>query len=203
MSVKRTEPFVTESMKEFFDEVTSCIASGLYYFKSLMSWENTEAFDLKTLEEIEQAKWRFRSAGFDPEVRYLRYARWCLVFSDESSFMRGERTGDIREESVSFCGYEVSSRRLGPARYTGRFAYGDDYLAHRKGKAELRARSESVSEVANNIRALLEVPTPEVHKQVEQVLDAVNRVRRTAGLELVSREQVGLGAGVILTIAPG
>jgi hypothetical protein len=203
-ATKRTEPFVSESLAEIFNQVlTVCIPKGLYYFRAFMSWDDAEAFDQETVEEIEAARWRYRGAGFDPEIKYLRSDRWCMMFTNQSSLFRGQHTGDIRERPLSFCGYTIScEQHAGRGGYKGSVAYGTDYIAHRTEKAKRFAGRESVSEVANDIRSLLEVHTPEVHKQVEAVLDAVNRVRKAAGLELVTPAQAGLADAAVLTLAP-
>src|SRR5258708_2323102 len=88
-------PFVFDSIQEIFNRViTVCIPSGLYHFRASMSWEDAQAYDRKTVKEIEATKWRYRGAGFNPEIEYLRYARWCLMFTNESSLFSGEHTGD-------------------------------------------------------------------------------------------------------------
>ena len=124
------------------------------------------------------------------------------MFTNENSLFRCCRyTGDIREEPAFLCGYAISCE---PDRGScqGRVAVGADYIAHRQAKTLLFAKSKSVAELGNDIKSLLEVHTPEMHKQVESVLNAVNEVRKDAGLELVTPGQAGLGEAVVLTLNP-
>jgi len=140
--------------------------------------------------QVELSKWaraRRKAAGL-ANVQYLRFGRFFVLVATrgEHPFFKGEEHfKDAREEPIRFGAYSVSVKRGVDGRWH------PSVRLHPETYRELRAHlvgiatHRSVEALASELRRLPFEPYAPVRRQLLNVLRALNRARRVAGLESV------------------
>lgn len=143
---------------------------------------------LISLYDITPSKWSrtWRKSQGWANMQYIRYQRFFVLLAThgEHEFFRREReqVRDARRVPIRFAGYAISVRgghphvRIERGEYKRLQAYFENLAAHR-----------DAGTVERELRSLRYVPYAPVRRQYLLLLRRVNRVRKTAGLELVSR----------------
>jgi hypothetical protein len=200
---KKTEPFVSNSIGDVLNQITAHVCEGYFHYSVLRSPDGSSAFDLDVVEEIERIILGARNAGISHQVQYLRIGKSALLLSTLASFFGPQsRFGDIRETPIDFDGYQITWQETEVRGVYGtKIEISPDFMEMHALAYPRVARKESGATVANAIRKLLEFRSPEIITQVETIFLAVNKARKEAGLELVSRAEAGLPEAVVLPIA--
>jgi hypothetical protein len=130
-------------------------------------------------------------------VQYLRYGRCYVILATHGQhpFFAAEdrQVRDIRRHPLHFMGYSIGCRR---GRNDG--AYHASVRIDREVFCELKAQFQriavhrSVEELCRELQAIPYKPYAPVRDQLRVLLRAVNRCRKTAGLEMVPREALRL-----------
>jgi hypothetical protein len=151
------------------------------------------AVDRKLLAKYQVAisKWakaRRKASGL-ANCQYLRHGHFFVILAShgEHPFFAGEEGfKDAREEPIRFAGYSISvkrgavdgrwhpSVRIHPENYRELRAYFVDRATHR-----------TVEALSHELRRIPFEPYAPVRRQLLNILRAVNRTRKVAGLELV------------------
>ena len=130
-------------------------------------------------------------------MQYLHHGRFCVILATHGQhpFFAAEvrQVRDIRRYPLHFMGYSIGCRR---GRNDG--AYHASVRIDREVFCELKAQFQriavqrSVEELCRELQAIPYKPYAPVRDQLRVLLRAVNRCRKTAGLELVPREALRL-----------
>jgi hypothetical protein len=143
---------------------------------------------LISLYDITSSKWSraWRKSQGRANMQYVRYQRFFVLLAthgEHEFFQReGEQVRDARRVPIKFAGYAISVRgghahvRIEREEYKRVQAYFENLAVHR-----------DTGTVERELRSLRYVPYAPVRRQYLLLLRRVNRVRKTAGLELVSR----------------
>lgn len=150
------------------------------------------AVDEKLLRKYEAgiSKWaraRRKRAGL-ANVQYLRHGRFFVLLASRGrhAFFEGEaHFKDAREEPIRFGGYSISVKRGVDGRlHPSVRLHPDTYRELRAYFVELATRRQ-VEALAAELRRLPFEPYAPVRRQLLNILRALNRARRVAGLEAV------------------
>lgn len=140
--------------------------------------------------QVSLSKWaraRRKRAGL-ANVQYLRFDRFFVLLASHGHhpFFEGEaHFKDAREEPIRFRGYSVSVKRGGDGRLH------PSVRLHPETYRELRsyffglATHRSVEALSSELRHIPFEPYAPVRRQLLNVLRALNRARKVAGLEAV------------------
>jgi hypothetical protein len=145
---------------------------------------------------VEQSRWQRarRKLKGQANVHYLRYAGFWLLLANhgEHLFFERERAviRDVRRSPIAFAGYSIGysegvdgnghvSVRIHPNEYR----WLKDFMLH-------YCKHATVDEVAEEFRLLRFEPYVPVVRQLFCILRAVNKARRTAGLERVPNDVI-------------
>ena len=195
---------VATSVAGFVQQLAVAYVAHGYWFY-VTGWippgKAPEDVDRKLIDRygIDVSKWtrcRRRKLG-QAKIQYLRYGEFFVLLAThgEHPFFaaEGKRVKDIRIEPLYFMGYSIGAR---PAR-GGQSWHGSvriDRTAFRERKAYFQsiALFHSVEDIVAALRRIEYEPYAPVRDQLRQILRAVNRRRKAAGLELVPRTAVWL-----------
>lgn len=183
------------------------VAHGYWFY--VRGWiplnKNPEAVDRKLIEKygIDVSKWersRRKRAGL-ANLHYLRHGRHFVLiathgqhrfFEDEAGQIR-----DIRRVPFKLGGYSVSYRN-------GHASVRIDQETYRRLKVRLTdlALRRSVEHMAEEFRMLHFEPYAPIRRQLLNLLRAVNRARKQAGLGTVPAQCLRLKRRVFRPFAP-
>jgi hypothetical protein len=151
------------------------------------------AVDRKLLAKYQVAisKWaraRRKASGL-ANCQYLRHGRFFVLLAShgEHPFFAGEEGfKDAREEPIRFGGYSISVKR---GAVDGRWhpsvrIHPDAYRELRAHFVD-RATHRTVEALSHELRRIPFEPYAPVRRQLLNILRALNRARKTAGLEVV------------------
>ena len=172
------------------------VARGYYFYVTgiIPEGKDPAKTDAKIIAQygIEISKWaraRRRKAGL-ANVQYLRYNRFYVIIATHGGhpFFAAEQNQihNIRKQPLRFHGYAIGvgrsrlDRSLHAAVRIQRDVF-RELLARFKQIAVQR----TVEELCRELRALPFEPYAPVRDQFRIILRAINRLRKTAGLELV------------------
>ena len=177
----------------------SYIANGYWFYVtgSIPEVKDPQAVDAKLIAQygIDISKWtrcRRKRVG-QANVQYLRHDRFFVVLAThgEHPFFAAEagRLRDVREHPVHFAGYAIGCRRgRDGRRYHASVRIGRKRYRALKGFFAGIAVQRSVEDLACELRGLPFSPYAPIRTQLRELLRAVNRRRKAAGLELVPWE---------------
>jgi hypothetical protein len=189
--------FVATSVAGFVRQLAVAYLTNGYYFYVtglIPPHKDPVKTDSKIMEayDIAISKWtrtRRKREGH-ANIHYLRYQRFYVIIASHGThpFFAAEakQLRDVRRQSISFVGYSIGCRR---ARGGGE--YHASVRINRGRFAELKARFQSVAihrtveELCSELRHLPFEPYAPVRCQLFVLLRAINRLRKSAGLELV------------------
>jgi hypothetical protein len=188
---------VATSVAGFVQQLAVAYITNGYYFYvagQIPVHKDPAKTDQKILAQYDIAVSKWARARRKREGRanlhYLRYGRWYVIIATHGvhPFFAAEasRLRDIRRQSLSFMGYSISCRRArgGGAHHASvRIARGR--FAELKARFEMAAPHLSVEELCSAFRSLQFEPYAPVRAQFCRLLRAVNRRRKTGGLEAV------------------
>jgi hypothetical protein len=177
----------------------SYIANGYWFYVtgSIPQAKEPRTVDAKLIAQfgVDVSRWtrcRRKRAGL-ANVQYLRHDRFFVVLATHGDhpFFAAEapRLRDVREHPVHFAGYAIGCRRGRDGR-----RYHASVRISRKRHRALKARfaaiavQRSADELGRELRGLPFSPYAPVRAQLRELLRAVNRHRKAAGLELVPRD---------------
>lgn len=185
---------VVSSLEGFVQQVAvGYIAHGYYFYVSGFVPEGkcAEDIDRKLLDryQVDVSKWaraRRKELGF-ASVQYVRLGRLFVLLATQGQglFFDHEKNAmrDIRTVPLRVGGYSISSRgghahvRIDLPEYRRLKAHLLELAWHRRGEAVALALNRVPFE-----------PYAPVRRQVLCIWRAVNRARKTAGFELVSKD---------------
>jgi len=146
--------------------------------------------------EVSISKWaraRRKASGL-ANCQYLRYGRFFVLLASHGShpFFEGEEFKDAREEPIKYAGYSISAKRgadgrwrpsvrIHPDKYRELRAYFVDLAIHR-----------TVEALSYELRRIPFEPYGPVKVQLLNILRALNRARKVAGLESVPHSALRL-----------
>ena len=154
--------------------------------------KDPQAVDQKLLAKYQVwiSKWaraRRKASGL-ANCQYLRHGRFFVLLAShgEHPFFEGEEHfKDAREEPIRFEGYSISAKRGSDGRWR------PSVRIHPEKYRELRAyfvglaTHRTVEALSHELRRIPFEPYGPIKVQLLGLLRAVNRARRTAGLEVV------------------
>ncbi|PWU19893.1 MAG: hypothetical protein C5B50_05535 [Verrucomicrobia bacterium] len=188
---------VAASVAGFVQQVAvGYIAHGYYFYVAgrIPNGKEPSKTDSKIIAQygIDVAKWtrsRRKRAG-QANVQYLRYDQFYVILAThgEHAFFveEGDRIRDIRQHPLRFFDYSIGCRKsrrggeLHPSVRISRKAF-----RQLKTRFEKSAVSSTSDELWQALRNMPFEPYAPVRDQFRILLRAVNRMRKTAGLELV------------------
>lgn len=145
---------------------------------------------------VEQSRWQRarRKLKGQANVHYLRYAGFWLLLANhgEHSFFERERSvlRDVRRSPIAFAGYSIGysegvdgKGHVSVRIHTNEYRWLKDFMLH-------YCKHATVAEVAEEFRLLRYEPYVPVVRQLFCILRAVNKARRTAGLERVPNDVI-------------
>jgi len=157
------------------------------------------AVDRKLLSkyEVELSKWaraRRKASGL-ANVQYLRFGRFFVLLATRGhhAFFEGEgQFKDAREEPIRFQGYSVSVKRGVDGRWHPSVRLHPDTYRELRAYFVGLATHRSVEALSVELRRLPFEPYAPVRRQLLNILRALNRARRVAGLEPVPTSSLRL-----------
>ena len=170
------------------------VAHGYYFYVTgrIPEHKDPALTDRKILAQygIDVSKWaraRRKKAGL-ANVHYLRYGTFFVLIANhgEQPFFQAEarQLRDIRVSPLHFKGYSISCRQ---ARHGGEFHVSvrieQERFRELKTQYERKALHQPVEEVCSEMRAMPYEPYAPVRDQLRCFIRAINRRRKTAGLE--------------------
>jgi len=194
---------VASSVEGFVQQVAvSYLGHGYWFYVTGCVPEHKDPLlvDEKLIAKygIDRSKWdraRRKRAGL-ANMQYIRCGRFFLLlatagphlfFEEEAGNLR-----DARRVSIKFAGYSVSYRGGHPHVRIERETYNCI-----KGYLLERATRNSAETLAQGIRAIPFEPYAPVRRQMFNLLRAVNRARKTAGMSEVPLDAVRLRRAAI------
>lgn len=182
------------SIKGFVQQLAvSYLANGYWFYAagSVPEGKDPRAIDQKLIEKygINVSKWtraRQRKRGISG-IQYLRFQRFFILLATHGvhRFFREEQVRDARERPIRFAGYSISVRKGRDEKWHPSVRI--DAIEFKLLKAAFleQALTRSEAYLASRFARLPFVPYAPVRDQYRQLLRAVNRKRRLAGLELL------------------
>lgn len=153
-----------------------------------------EEVDRKLIDRygIDVSKWarRRRWKRGQAKVQYLRHGEFFVLLATHGQHpffaAEGKQVKDIRKAPIYFMGYAIGAR-LARSGTTWHASVRIDRTAFRERKAYFQSIAvfHSVEDLAAALRRIEYEPYAPVRDQLRQILRAVNRRRKAAGLELV------------------
>src|ERR1035441_6401818 len=195
---------VADSVAGFVQQLAvNYVARGycFYVTGTIPEGKDPAKTDRKIIEQygIDISKWarvRRRKEG-GASVQYLRYDPFYVIIATRGvhPFFRaeGKQIRDIRKQPLGFMGYAIG---IGRSRHDGSLHV--SVRIQRETFRELLAQfkqmavQRTVEELCRELRALPFEPFAPVRDQCAILLRSVNRLRKTAGLELVPWNAVRL-----------
>ena len=179
------------------------VARGYYFYVtgSIPEGKDPAKTDRKIIEQygIDISKWsraRRRKEG-KANIQYLRHDRFYVIIATHGAHLyfsaEGKQIHDIRKKPLRFVGYAIGIGRSRRDR-----SLHASVRVQREVFRELLARfkqialQRTVDELCRELRALPFEPFAPVRDQLGILLRVVNRLRKTAGLELVPWNAVRL-----------
>lgn len=172
------------------------IANGYYFYVVgvLPAHKTAARVDAKILAayDIAISKWtraRRKQAGH-ANVQYLRHGRFYVIITTHGVHpffvAEAKRLRDIRKTPILFMGYSIGCRReRGGGAYHASVRINRDTMRLLKEHFTGLATKVSVEGLCRKFHQLPFEPYAPVRGQVRGLLRLVNRLRKTAGLELV------------------
>lgn len=150
------------------------------------------AVDRKLLAkyQVELSKWaraRRKASGL-ANVQYLRLGRFFVLLATRGhhAFFEGEgHFKDARDEPIRFQGYSVSVKRGVDGRWHPSVRLHPDTYRELRAYLVGLATHRTVEALSAELRRLPFEPYAPVRRQLLNILRALNRARRVAGLETV------------------
>lgn len=195
---------VATSLEGFIQQLAvAYIAHGYYFYVSgfIPDGKDPLAIDKKLLDKYGVRLSKFarhrRKALGQASLQYLRYGRFFvliathgthLFFSSEQDGGEGQRINDARKTPVRFAGYSVSCRRKsgdGSKMVAHVRIDQQTYLEVRDTFTDL-ASKRSLASLEYEFRNFPFEAYAPIRRQLFSIFTRVNRVRKAAGLELLS-----------------
>jgi len=179
----------------------SYVTNGYWFYVTggIPAHKDPRAVDAKLIARygLDVSKWtrcRRRKAGL-ASVQYLRHGHFFVIVATHGSheFYAAEanRIQDIRRVPLRYASYAVGCRRF--ANHWHVAVRLDADVFHRlKAKFATMALSDDAERLQQTFRRLPVEPYAAVRRQLFELLRAVNRVRQTAGLELIAASALRL-----------
>ena len=183
----------------------SYVAKGYFFYVTGIIPEEKEpgAIDEKLISRygVSLSKWARarRKRGGMSNVQYLRFERFFVIIATkgEHSFFELEpKFKDIRRVPIKFSGYSIGYRR-------GQGSWHPSVRIERGRYLEVKAYFENLSVhrsagfLSEEFHRLPFEPYAPVRQQLLNILRAVNRARKLAGLELVPLSALRLRRGQV------
>jgi hypothetical protein len=172
------------------------VARGYYFYVTgtIPEGKDPAKTDRKIIEQygIDMSKWARarRRKGGEANVQYLRYERFYVIIATHGKHpfftAEGEQIRDIRKRPLRYIGYAIGvgrSRRDRSLHASVRIQR--EVFRELLAQFKRIAVQRTVEEVCRELRALPFEPFAPVRDQCAILLRAVNRLRKTASLELV------------------
>jgi hypothetical protein len=183
------------SIEGFIQQLAvSYVGNGYWFYVagSVPEGKDPRIVDAKLIEkyQIDVSKWRRarrKRLGL-ANIQYLRFARFFLLLAcgGEHKFFNEEKNiRDVRRFPIRFAGYSVSYRRGRDETWHSSVRIEAIEFAVLKAEVLRHALSETVNTMLSKIRF---VPYAPVRNQYRQLIRAVNKRRKAAGLEPVASE---------------
>lgn len=194
--------FLATSVAGFVQQLAvSYIANSYYFYVTGVIPEHKDPTktDRKILEayDIDVSRWTRarRKKARQASVQYLRYGRYYVLIATHGlhRFFEAEADSlhDIRKRPVLFYGYSIGCRReRGGGECHASVRIQREVYFELKARFEKLAVNRSIDELANELHALPYEPYAPVRTQYLCLLRAINRRRKTAGLELLPLEAI-------------
>ena len=185
---------VAQSVEGFVQQLAVAYVSRGYWFYvtgRVPDKKNPALIDAKLIDRygIRASKWqraRRKRAGV-ANLQYLRHGRFFVILATHGTqhFFQDEPFRDIREDPIAFHGYSIGCAKGVDGRWHASVRiHADVYRSLRDYFLDLAAHRTAES-LARELQNVPFAPFARVRRQMLNVLRAVNRQRRTAGLEPV------------------
>jgi hypothetical protein len=188
---------VATSVAGFVQQLAVAYVTHGYYFYvtgRIPDDKDPAKTDQKIMEQygIDASKWtraRRKKAGL-ANVHYLRYRSFFVILANhgEQPFFAAEakQLRDIRVSPLHFMGYSIGCRQArGGGRFHASVRIEQDSYRALKTQFERAALQSSLEDLCWALRAIPYQPYAPVRDQLSCIVRAINRQRKTAGLELV------------------
>jgi hypothetical protein len=183
---------VAQSVEGFVQQLAVAYISRGYWFYvtgRLPEHKDPSFIDRKLVERygIAASKWqraRRKRAG-TANLQYLRYGRFFVLVATHGAqrFFQAEPFRDVREDPIRFHGYSIGCGKGTDGRWHASVRiHADEYKSLKAFFLEL-ATHRSVEELAQEFQIVRFAPFARVRRQMLNMLRAVNRARKEAGLE--------------------
>lgn len=204
-----TTPYLAHSTAELIEWVVKdYIPKGYYFYAPGLTPHDDDPveFDREILDQIEASKWALHGQKGQADVQYLRFNRLFLIAATEGflSFLpdQAERIKDIRKTSLGIDGHEINCLRSRGGKCRASVRIHPEYFAAMMEKYVRLAATSSAEDLGIYLLRLGRALYPTVREELGIVLQAVNRKRKVAGLEIVPRTAIGLKQAPVKPFKP-
>jgi len=170
-----------------------CIAHGYWFYVigTIPSGKSPLAVDAKLVDRYgpELSRWtraRRKRAGL-ANLRYMRHGHFFVLLAThgEHTFFECEPFHDVRRNPIRFAGYSIGCGRGIDGRWHASVRMDLDQYRTLKGYFLEVAAKMKVEDLALVFHSIPVEPYAPVRRQLLNILRAVNRIRRPAGLQEV------------------
>lgn len=203
---------VCHSIEGFVQQLAvGYVARGFYFYTTgtIRPSKDPAAVDAKLIDRygIDVSKWqraRRKRAGI-ANLQYLRHERFFVIVATHGThqFFGDEPFRDIREDPIKFHGYSIGCGKGADGRWHASVRIHADVYRGLKAFFLDLATHRSAEQLAGEFRRIRFAPFARVRRQMLNLLRAVNRARKTAGLEAVPISALRLRRRPIKVFAEG
>ncbi len=192
---------VTTSVEGFVQQLAVAYITHGYWFYvagNIPEGKDPAAVDAKLIDQygIAMSKWarcRRKKRGL-ANMQYLRHERFFVLLATKGrhEFFERERASlrDVRRAPVKFEGYSIGCRKGRDGRWHVSVRIErEDHAGIKAGIVEIANRRDGHA-IEREFAKLHHEPYAPVRRQLVAVWRAVNRARRTAGMNSLSKETV-------------
>lgn len=192
---------IATSVEGFVRQLAVAYITHGYWFYvagTIPEGKDPAAVDAKLIEcyEIAISKWarcRRKKQGL-ANMQYLRHERFFVLLATKGRhvFFERERVSlrDIRRVPISFGGYSIGCRKGRDGRWHASVRIAASRYVEMKAALDSVAHRKKPAGLERELAGLPQLPFAPVARQIRDVLIAVNRRRRIAGLPPVQASAV-------------
>jgi hypothetical protein len=183
---------VAYSVEGFVQQLAVAYISRGYWFYvtgRMPDHKEPSSVDRKLIEryDIAASKWQRarRKRGGTANLQYLRYDRFFVILATHGAqrFFQVEPFRDVREDPIRFHGYSIGCGKGADGHWHASVRiHAEEYKSLKALFLELAAH-RSVEDLVQEFQGVRFAPFARVRRQMLNILRAVNRARKEAGLE--------------------
>jgi len=204
---------VTTSVEGFVQQLAVAYITHGYWFYvtgEIPEGKDPTAVDAKLIERygIAISKWarcRRKKQGL-ANMQYLRHERFFVLLATKGrhEFFERERESfrDVRRVPIKFAGYSVGCRKGRDGRWHASVRiHPQQFLTARSYFTDV-ALSRSLKDLATALSNSIAEPYAPIKLQLQTLQRDINEKRKTAGVDLLSRDSLQLRRRIVKPFAP-